>query len=176
MSSDSYYDILVASLRVTLHFTQIDSMSLSTSVIRIASLSNIRACLSGTPQVFQRRYDGSVDFFRNWADYKKGFGTASGEFWMGNDIIHSLTRNGNHVLRIDMEAFDGETRFIQVNGFSVGDESTNYTLRFTSYLNSSAAGELNKNYCAAHVCSHIHAVSMRNLTCAHTHERVQNQK
>jgi len=34
-------------------------------------------------QVFQRRKDGSVEFYQNWNDYKAGFGTAAEEFWIG---------------------------------------------------------------------------------------------
>ena len=128
------------------------------------SILNV-ACLSCAAQVFQRRHNGSVDFFRNWTDYKSGFGSIGGEFWLGNDNIHSLTSNGSNVLRIDMEAFDGETRFAQYTGFSVDDESANYALRLSSYLTTSTARELNLNR-----SPHMHARSnARTLTHARTH-------
>ena len=53
--------------------------------------------------VFQRRQDGSVDFYRGWKDYKAGFGELTAEFWLGNDKIHRLTASRPSSLRVDLE-------------------------------------------------------------------------
>ena len=44
--------------------------------------------------VFQRRMDGSVDFYLNWIDYENGFGDLNGKFWLGLSKIHRLTQDG----------------------------------------------------------------------------------
>jgi hypothetical protein len=38
-------------------------------------------------KVIQRRVNGSVDFYRTWKDYKMGFGSPYGEYWLGNTVI-----------------------------------------------------------------------------------------
>ena len=49
---------------------------------------------------FQRRVD-TTDFDRNWKAYKEGFGDRSKSFWLGNDNLHELTKNGAD-LRVDL--------------------------------------------------------------------------
>ena len=83
--------------------------------------------------VFQKRRDGSVDFFRAWDDYKRGFGNLSGEFWLGLDKIHRLTVSGGYKLRVDLEDNHGNTAFAEYSSFSVTSERAKYQLNLGSY-------------------------------------------
>ncbi|OWF49644.1 Ficolin-1 [Mizuhopecten yessoensis] len=75
----------------------------------------------------QRRINGGVDFYRNWADYKKGFGDLSGEFWLGNDILHLLT-NTPRTLRVEVEAMNGEKGYAEYSTLQVANEDQKYRL------------------------------------------------
>ena len=82
--------------------------------------------------VFQRRLDGSVDFYRGWQDYKNGFGDLSGEFWLGLDKIHRLT-TATQKLRIDMEDTSGNTKYAEYDLFAVTSETEKYKLSLGTY-------------------------------------------
>ncbi|XP_049606730.1 fibrinogen C domain-containing protein 1-like [Syngnathus scovelli] len=73
--------------------------------------------------VIQRRKDGSVNFFRGWDDYRKGFGDLAGEHWLGLQNIHALTASGAYQLRIDFTIFDGRNYYALYNDFSLGRNS-----------------------------------------------------
>ena len=83
--------------------------------------------------VFQRRLDGSVNFYRGWTDYKLGFGNLSGEFWLGNDNLHRIAAAGNMTLRVDLEDFDGNVSFAEYSIFKVADGSDKYRLLIGGY-------------------------------------------
>ncbi|XP_029181991.2 ficolin-2-like [Acropora millepora] len=82
---------------------------------------------------FQRRLDGSIDFYRGWTDYKVGFGNLSGEFWLGNDNLHRIAATGNMKLRVDLEDFDGKAVFAEYSIFKVADASDKYRLLIGGY-------------------------------------------
>ena len=83
--------------------------------------------------VFQRRMDGTEDFYRNWADYLKGFGDLNGEFWLGLNKIHRLTQAANTTLRVDLADFEGGKRYANYSTFRVLDSSRKYTLNIGGY-------------------------------------------
>ncbi|XP_065198664.1 angiopoietin-related protein 7-like [Sycon ciliatum] len=86
--------------------------------------------------VFQRRQDGSVDFYRDWNAYKRGFGSASGEFWLGLDTLHYLTSQAGstYELRIDMVLnTTGEKHYAKWSTFRVEGEANNYRLHVSGF-------------------------------------------
>jgi len=89
--------------------------------------------------VFQKRLDGSVNFYRGWNDYKLGFGNLNGEFWLGLDKINRLTKSGRYRLRVDLEDTTGKTAYAEYDHFAVSSEKTKYQLSLGTY--SGTAGD-----------------------------------
>ncbi|GFO13001.1 tenascin-r [Plakobranchus ocellatus] len=82
--------------------------------------------------IIQRRTTGNVDFYRDWATYKKGFGSLDDDFWLGNDNIHTITSSGTYELRVDLK-YQGRSAFAHYSKFSIDGESNNYALRLGDY-------------------------------------------
>ncbi len=86
--------------------------------------------------VFQRRMDGSVDFYRTWSDYELGFGDLAEEFWLGLRNIHRLTTTNSaesHQLRVELSDFANTKRYTKFSSFSVGNSASKYVLNVGGY-------------------------------------------
>ncbi|KFB47890.1 AGAP011197-PA-like protein [Anopheles sinensis] len=68
--------------------------------------------------VIQYRYDGSLDFFRNWTEYQNGFGNVNREHWLGLERVHQLTSRGQHELIVELKDFDGTYKFARYTNFT----------------------------------------------------------
>ena len=95
--------------------------------------------------VFQRRQDGSVDFYRGWNNYKSGFGQLTAEFWLGNDKIHRLTASRPSSLRVELEDWNGVRVYAKYGRFSIGDEQAKYRLELGSYSGTARDSLTNHN-------------------------------
>ncbi|XP_078498162.1 ficolin-1-like [Lissotriton helveticus] len=92
--------------------------------------------------VFQRRWDGSVDFIRDWNSYKKGFGSQMTEFWLGNDNLHWLTSTGTYELRIDLHDFENNHHFAKYSSFQIAGETEKYQLTYEAFIVGNAGDSL----------------------------------
>ena len=83
--------------------------------------------------MIQKRLDGSVDFLRGWEDYKQGFGNLNGDFWLGLDKMHRLTKEGRNIIRVELEDIEGITAFAEYDMFAVASEIAKYELSLGNY-------------------------------------------
>ena len=99
-----------------------------------SNLNEWRMKNEGGWTVFQRRCDGTENFYRGWTDYENGFGNAKGQHWLG--LISCLTKVPvNTKLRIDLADFAGHSKYACYDYFHVGTPSTNYRLTIGGYQN-----------------------------------------
>eukprot|EP00112_Aurelia_sp_Birch-Aquarium-sp1_P010529 Seg2243.3 transcript_id=Seg2243.3/GoldUCD/mRNA.D3Y31 product=Ficolin-1 protein_id=Seg2243.3/GoldUCD/D3Y31 len=97
--------------------------------------------------VIQRRIDGSTNFYRNWTEYKKGFGDLSHNMWIGLDNLHSLAAAGKDaILHVDLKHYNrGNTTFYARYGrFEVSGEADGYRLTVGKF-SGTAGDSLNAN-------------------------------
>ncbi|XP_058237079.1 microfibril-associated glycoprotein 4-like isoform X1 [Hemibagrus wyckioides] len=107
-------------------------------------------CLGSLPAdgnwtVFQRRMDGSVNFYRPWEHYKEGFGNKNGEYWLGLENIYQLTRKKKHELKVDLQDFDGTLVYARYSSFSVESEAEGYKLHLSGFINGGAGDSMATN-------------------------------
>ncbi|XP_064551624.1 microfibril-associated glycoprotein 4-like [Drosophila montana] len=92
--------------------------------------------------VIQQRINGKEDFYRNWTSYREGFGSFDGDFFLGLERIHRLTRAQPHELYIHMERFDGDIKYRRYEQFAISGEEDQYTLITLAKSEGSATKQL----------------------------------
>lgn len=92
--------------------------------------------------VIHRRFDGSLSFYRNWTDYRDGFGSIEREFWLGLEKIHQITRSGNYELLVVLKDFVGFVKTALYSNFTISSEYDKYRLTYDGFLGGSAGDSL----------------------------------
>ncbi|KAL1517246.1 hypothetical protein ABEB36_001035 [Hypothenemus hampei] len=81
----------------------------------------------------QKRYDGTINFNRNWNEYSNGFGSATGEHWLGNRNLHHLTQDNCTVLKINMKDIYGKYWEAIYEHFHIADYTAGFKLFVSGY-------------------------------------------
>jgi len=54
--------------------------------------------------ITMQRFDGTLDFYRKWIDYRNGFGEIGrGEFWLRNEKVYAVTAQPGLVCQLRVE-------------------------------------------------------------------------
>ncbi|XP_013394181.1 fibrinogen-like protein A [Lingula anatina] len=75
-----------------------------------------------------RRYDDTMNFNKNWNEYKFGFGDPRLQFWMGNEALYALTNQGNYSMLVDMLSCNGRYYYVKWNLFRIKNETMKYAV------------------------------------------------
>ncbi|XP_034099576.2 fibrinogen-like protein 1 [Drosophila albomicans] len=71
---------------------------------------------------------GNENFTRDWATYRKGFGSFESDFFLGLEKMHRITSLQRFELYIHLVNEDGRTYYALYDDFKISDEDNGYTL------------------------------------------------
>ncbi|XP_037725249.1 angiopoietin-related protein 7-like [Drosophila subpulchrella] len=118
--------------------------------INLRGISTFEApCSSDGWLTIQKRFDGSENFDRPWKDYKEGFGNKRGEFFIGLEKLHVMTRERPHELYIKLGKVNGSTGYAHYDEFKIGSELESYVLSIGTYngtVGDSLGGHRNQKF------------------------------
>jgi len=85
--------------------------------------------------MIQQNINGSNFFNRSWAEFKVGFNDSSGNFWLGNELLHQLTSDGRYKLRFDLQRRTSSLSWLyaEYSSFVVLPETYNYRMVVSGY-------------------------------------------
>ncbi|ETN64725.1 hypothetical protein AND_003523 [Anopheles darlingi] len=92
--------------------------------------------------VMQFRFDGSLDFYRGWNEFRDGFGDLRKEFWLGLEKVHQITRGRKHELIVELKDFSRAYVYARYDAFEIGSESERYKLKDIGKYNGTAGDEM----------------------------------
>ncbi|XP_078135837.1 microfibril-associated glycoprotein 4-like [Sander vitreus] len=92
--------------------------------------------------VFQRRMDGTVNFYRDWKQYYNFFGIAAGEYWLGLESLMVLTNVKHCELLVEMEDFEGLKASAHYSSFSIESGYFDYKLHVSGFTDGGAGDSL----------------------------------
>ena len=84
--------------------------------------------------IIQKRESNVTDFYREWQEYKTGFGKMDGNFWLGLEKIHRITQIENHELLVTMVDHDNFNFVAKYDLFKVDSSATDYQLDLGNFL------------------------------------------
>ncbi|XP_066154859.1 microfibril-associated glycoprotein 4-like [Euwallacea fornicatus] len=88
------------------------------------------------------RFAGEQEFYRDWQDYKWGFGNIAAEHWLGLERVHQLTGKDINELLVQLIDNNNARTFARYTLFSLGSEEEGYNLKVLGGFEGNAGDSL----------------------------------
>ncbi|XP_053695054.1 ficolin-2-like [Sabethes cyaneus] len=92
--------------------------------------------------VIQHRFNGYVDFYRSWTEYRQGFGEFDSEFWLGNDKIYRLTAAEPREIHFVLTDWENNSALAKYSSFQIGNAAEKYVLKSLGTYSGTAGDSL----------------------------------
>ena len=84
--------------------------------------------------VFQQQTEIISKYFnRSWEEFKAGFGSPDGNFWMGSEKIHRITNSAPYKLRLEITIKNGSFYSAEYDTFRLDSEAGQYKIHVGGY-------------------------------------------
>ncbi|XP_034105218.1 fibrinogen-like protein 1 isoform X1 [Drosophila albomicans] len=83
--------------------------------------------------VIQQRIGGKENFTRDWATYRKGFGSMDSDFFLGLEKMYRLTSLQQYELYIHLVTLSGSIFYARYDDFKISDEDNGYALSLGTF-------------------------------------------
>ncbi|KAL7731831.1 hypothetical protein ACLKA6_017417 [Drosophila palustris] len=82
------------------------------------------------------------DLIAGWKEYKRGFGSLKGEFFLGLEHIYRMTNYERYELFIQLDSTKGGFIYARYDDFQIGNEASRYVLRKVGAMTGTAEDRL----------------------------------
>ena len=104
--------------------------------------------LAGVRSVLVLQNVGTLGAFdQTWDVYRSGFGDLEDNFWIGNENLHQMTKNGGCKLRFDVWPVGTGSIWLwtEYSQFVIGDEASGYLLKYSACIGGNLGDNLYLN-------------------------------
>ncbi|XP_074869811.1 fibrinogen-like protein 1-like protein [Carettochelys insculpta] len=92
----------------------------------------------------------TITWAESWSTYKYGFGNVLGDYWLGLEYIHQITKQKVYQVRFIIHNSAGAVKYADYSLFDLEDESRGYRLRLGSYNGTAGDAMASNNANAVH--------------------------
>ncbi|KAK3083232.1 hypothetical protein FSP39_017384 [Pinctada imbricata] len=115
--------------------------NLSVNGVNVTAYCDMETASGGWTTIFARDETKTNNFTRSWIDYKIGFGSVPENYWIGNAIMHELTKDRPSEVYFKLTDDKNITKWAKYQNFTIGPEEEQFILNVNDTSYEGTAGD-----------------------------------